>query len=51
LIGQCRATIGDTGSNAATNFLATIDDQPLVLRTRNVQGLRIEPSFLHGAID
>ncbi len=47
LIGQCWATTGDSGSSAATNFLGTTDDQPLVLRTRNVQSLRIEPSFLH----
>ena len=44
LIGQCWSTTGDSGSNPATNFLGTTDAQPLVLRTRNVQSLRIEPA-------
>ena len=44
LIGQCWSSTGDDGSNPATNFLGTTDAQPLVLRTRNVQSLRIEPS-------
>ncbi|MBK9655253.1 MAG: hypothetical protein IPO66_07185 [Rhodanobacteraceae bacterium] len=44
LIGACWSVTGDAGSNPATNFLGTTDAQPLVLRTRNVQSLRIEPS-------
>ncbi len=43
-IGQCWSSTGDDGSNPALNFLGTTDAQPLVLRTRNVQSLRIEPS-------
>lgn len=43
-IGACWSTVGDAGSNPATHFLGTTDAQPLVLRTRNVQSLRIEPS-------
>ncbi|MBK7145504.1 MAG: hypothetical protein IPH76_09950 [Xanthomonadales bacterium] len=35
---------GDAGTSPATNFLGTTDAQPLVLRTGNVQSLRIEPS-------
>lgn len=44
LVGQCWSSTGDTGVNPAINFLGTIDAQPLVLRTQNVQSLRIEPS-------
>ncbi len=44
LIGACWSSTGDTGSNPTTNFLGTTDAQPLVLRTANVQSLRIEPS-------
>ena len=43
-IGQCWSSTGDAGSNASTNFLGTLDAQPLVLRTRNAQSLRLEPS-------
>ena len=43
-IGQCWSTTGDAGSSPATNFIGTTDAQPLVLRTRNAQSLRIEPS-------
>lgn len=43
-IGQCWSSTGDSGSNPATHFLGTIDAQPLVLKTANVQSLRIEPS-------
>lgn len=43
-IGQCWSSTGDDGSNPALNFLGTTDAQPLVLRTRNVQSLRLEPS-------
>jgi hypothetical protein len=44
LIGACWSTTGDSGSNPATNFIGTTDAQPFVVRTRNVQSLRIEPS-------
>jgi hypothetical protein len=43
-IGQCWSTTGDSGSNPATNFIGTTDNQPFVVRTRNAQSLRIEPS-------
>ena len=46
LIGACWSTTGDTGSDPATNFLGTTDNQPLVLRTANARSLRIEPSSL-----
>jgi hypothetical protein len=46
LIGQCWSVTGDSGSNPLSNFLGTIDAQPLVLRTNNVQSLRIEPSAI-----
>jgi hypothetical protein len=42
--GICWDTVGNAGTNPALNFLGTTDSQPLVLRTRNVQSLRIEPS-------
>jgi hypothetical protein len=45
-IGQCWSSTGDDGSDPAFNFLGTTDAQPLVLRTRNVQSLRLEPSSL-----
>jgi len=44
LVGVCWDTEGNAGTNPATNFIGTTDNQPLVLRTRNVQSLRIEPS-------
>jgi hypothetical protein len=43
-IGACWSSVGDSGSNPATNFLGTTDAQPLVLRTHNARSLRIEPS-------
>jgi hypothetical protein len=46
LIGACWSTVGDSGSNPATNFIGTTDAQPFVVRTRNVQSLRIEPSAI-----
>lgn len=33
LVGQCWSTTGDSGVNAATNFLGTTDGAPLVLRS------------------
>lgn len=47
VIGQCWSSVGDTGSDPDTNFLGTIDDTDLVLRTANVQSLRIEPTILN----
>ncbi len=44
--GICWDTLGNPGTNPALNFIGTTDNQPLVLRTRNVQSLRIEPSTL-----
>jgi hypothetical protein len=35
---------GNAGTDPAVNFIGTTDAQPLVLRTRNAQSLRIEPS-------
>lgn len=43
-IGACWSSVGDSDSNPATNFLGTTDAQPFVIRTRNAQSLRIEPS-------
>ncbi len=42
--GACWSTDGNAGTSAASNFIGTTDNQPLVLRTRNAQSLRIEPS-------
>ncbi len=42
----CWDTSGNAGTNPANEFLGTIDAQPFVLRTRNVQSLRIEPSAI-----
>ncbi|MBK6725699.1 MAG: hypothetical protein IPG63_00320 [Xanthomonadales bacterium] len=44
LIGACWSSTGDAGSNPSTNFLGTTDAKPLVIKTANVQSLRIEPS-------
>jgi hypothetical protein len=46
LIGACWSTTGDSGSNPATNFIGTTDAQAFVVRTQNVQSLRIEPSMV-----
>ncbi|HRQ63311.1 MAG TPA: tail fiber domain-containing protein [Xanthomonadaceae bacterium] len=35
---------GNAGTNPATNFLGTTNDQPIELRVRNGRGFRIEPS-------
>ena len=49
LAGVCWDTEGNAGTDPALNFIGTTDAQPLVLRTRNAQSLRIEPSsFLFG---
>ena len=37
---------GNSGTDPADDFLGTVDAQPLVVRTQNVQALRIEPSTL-----
>jgi hypothetical protein len=44
LIGACWSTTGDSGSDPATHFIGTTDNQPFVVRTQNAQSLRIEPS-------
>lgn len=44
LAGVCWDTEGNAGTNAATDFIGTTDNEPLVFRTRNVRSLRIEPS-------
>lgn len=44
LAGVCWDTEGNSGTNPDTDFLGTVDAQPLVFRTRNAQSLRIEPS-------
>jgi hypothetical protein len=46
LIGACWSSTGDSGVNPATNFIGTTDAQPFVVRTQNVQSLRIEPSTI-----
>ncbi len=38
------ARLGNAGTDAATQFVGTIDAQPLVLRTHNARSLRLEPS-------
>ena len=48
LIGACWSSTGDAGTTAG-NFLGTTDAQPLVLRTANLQSLRIEPSAITDA--
>lgn len=35
---------GNAGTNSNTQFIGTVDNQPLELRIRNVRGLRLEPS-------
>lgn len=35
---------GNAGTNPATNFIGTTDNQPLVLRVNNLPALRIEPN-------
>jgi hypothetical protein len=37
-------TGGNTGTNAAVNYLGTFDNQPLILKTNNKEGLRISAS-------
>ena len=38
---QSWSTLGNTGTNPATNFLGSKDDKPLVFRTNNVERMRI----------
>jgi hypothetical protein len=38
--------LGNAATDPLVNFIGTTDAQPLVLRTQNVQSLRIEPSTL-----
>ncbi len=44
------ALAGNTDSNAAVNFLGTVDDQPLVLRVANVQVARFEPKEIFSGL-
>ena len=44
--GVCWDTNGNAGTSSGSNFIGTTDNEPLVLRTRNAQSLRIEPSAL-----
>lgn len=45
------ALAGNASTNPAVNFLGTTDATPLEIRTRNVRGLRIEPSAaLHNGL-
>lgn len=37
---------GNAGTSPSTNFIGTTDAQPFVVRTRNAQSLRIEPSTI-----
>ncbi|MGE4071266.1 MAG: tail fiber domain-containing protein [Lysobacterales bacterium] len=41
LVGVCWDTQGNAGTNAATDFLGTTDNQPLVLRAANEPALRL----------
>lgn len=43
LPGDAWQTIGNAGTNAATNFLGTTDNVPLALRSNNVERMRITP--------
>lgn len=42
--GVCWDTLGNTGTNGATNFLGTADAQPLTLRVNNEVALRLLPN-------
>jgi hypothetical protein len=44
LVGVCWDTEGNSGTNAVTNFVGTIDSQPLVLRSFNEPSLRLAAS-------
>lgn len=35
---------GNTGTNPATDFLGSIDNQPLVIKTANTERLRVDTS-------
>ncbi|PKF73648.1 hypothetical protein [Chryseobacterium sp. PMSZPI] len=37
-------TTGNSGTNSATDFIGTTDNQPLILKTANTEKLRITPS-------
>ena len=41
LVDDAWQTLGNTGTNPATNFLGTIDNQDLVFRTNNLEQVRI----------
>ena len=46
LAGVCWDTEGNAGTTPISNFIGTTDNQPFVIRTRNAQSLRIEPSSI-----
>jgi hypothetical protein len=50
LVGACWSTVGDSGSNPATNFIGSTDAQPFVVRTANARSLRIEPSTITSGV-
>ncbi|UKB79290.1 hypothetical protein [Chryseobacterium sp. MEBOG07] len=35
---------GNTGTNSSTNFIGTTDNQPLVFKANNTEGIRIKPN-------
>jgi trimeric autotransporter adhesin len=37
------STTGNSGTNATTDFIGTIDDKPLVFKTNNIESGRIDP--------
>ncbi len=39
------STTGNTGTDPATNFIGTIDDQPLILKVNNVQAGKISSDY------
>jgi len=45
LAGICWDTEGNAGTNPATNFIGTTDNQPLVVRAFNIPVLRIFPTL------
>ncbi|MDT8411696.1 MAG: tail fiber domain-containing protein [Vicingaceae bacterium] len=48
LVDDAWQTLGNTGTNPATNFLGTIDNQDLVFRTNNLEQARITAAGLVG---
>jgi hypothetical protein len=42
---------GNSGTNPATDFLGTTDNQPLVIRTNGAEALRIDSEVLSNVVD